>query len=100
LIGCLLFLRICFGFRAMAATPAASPPRQSAPQFENPVLWEDLADLDIFRVGKTFYYSAFNMHYSPGAPMLRSYDLVHWEYVGHSLPTLELSPRTGVSVRK
>lgn len=60
--------------------------------FRNPVLWEDLADLDIFRVGDTFYYSASNMHYSPGAPILRSYDLVNWEYVGHSIPTLDFGP--------
>jgi beta-xylosidase len=92
LIGCLLFLLICFGFRAMTATQATSPRRQPNAEFENPILWEDLADLDIFRVGKTFYYSASNMHYSPGAPILRSYDLVHWEYVGHSLPTLDFSP--------
>ena len=32
------------------------------------------------------------MHYSPGAPILRSYDLVHREYVGHSIPTLNFSP--------
>lgn len=29
------------------------------------------------------------MAYSPGAPILRSYDLVNWEYVGHSVPTLD-----------
>ena len=29
------------------------------------------------------------MHYSPGAPILRSYDLVHWEYAGHSVPNLD-----------
>lgn len=28
------------------------------------------------------------MHYSPGAPVLKSYDLVNWEYVGHSVPEL------------
>ncbi|KAG9050376.1 hypothetical protein FS837_005998 [Tulasnella sp. UAMH 9824] len=28
------------------------------------------------------------MHFSPGAPILRSYDLQDWEYVGHSVPTL------------
>ncbi|KAH7374236.1 glycosyl hydrolase family 43 protein [Cadophora sp. MPI-SDFR-AT-0126] len=28
------------------------------------------------------------MHYSPGAPILRSYDLVNWEFIGHSVPTL------------
>lgn len=32
------------------------------------------------------------MHYSPGAPVLRSYDLVHWEYIGHSVPVLDSSP--------
>ncbi|KAG8910375.1 hypothetical protein FRC00_008297, partial [Tulasnella sp. 408] len=29
------------------------------------------------------------MHYSPGAPILRSYDLQNWEYIGHSVPTLD-----------
>lgn len=61
--------------------------------FSNPVLWEDLADLDIFRVGNTYYYSASNMHYSPGAPILKSYDLVNWEYVGHSVPTLDFGTK-------
>lgn len=61
--------------------------------FSNPVLWEDFADLDIFRVGDTYYYSASNMHYSPGAPILRSYDLVHWEMAGHSIPVLDFSAK-------
>jgi beta-xylosidase len=65
---------------------------KDAATFENPVLWEDLADLDILRVGDAYYYSASNMHYSPGAPILRSYDLVHWEYIGHSIPVLDFSP--------
>jgi beta-xylosidase len=63
-----------------------------AVSYQNPVLWEDLADIDIFRVGDAYYYSASNMHYSPGAPILRSYDLVNWEYVGHSIPILDFSP--------
>ncbi|KAI1813769.1 glycoside hydrolase family 43 protein [Poronia punctata] len=62
--------------------------RQSS-TFNNPVLWEDLADLDVFRVDDAYYYSSSTMHYSPGAPILRSYDLVNWEYVGHSVPTLD-----------
>jgi beta-xylosidase len=56
--------------------------------FSNPIIWEDFADLDIFRVEDTFYYSASNMHYSPGAPILRSNNLVDWEMVGHSVPKL------------
>jgi beta-xylosidase len=61
-------------------------------QFTNPVLWEDLADNDVFRVDDVYYYSASTMHYSPGAPILQSYDLVNWEYIGHSVPTLDWGP--------
>lgn len=61
-------------------------------ELKNPLLWEDLADLEIIHVGGYYYYSASNMHYSPGAPILRSRDLLHWQYVGHSLPTLDFSP--------
>ncbi|KAI5795167.1 glycosyl hydrolase [Geopyxis carbonaria] len=57
--------------------------------YTNPVLWEDLADIDILRVGDAYYYSASTMHYSPGAPVLRSYDLVNWDYIGHSVPRLD-----------
>lgn len=57
--------------------------------FTNPVLWEDLADIDVIRVDDTFYYSASTMHHSPGAPVLRSYNLADWEYIGHSVPTLD-----------
>jgi beta-xylosidase len=60
--------------------------------FRNPVLWEDLADGDVLRVGNQYYYSASNMHYSPGAPVLSSTDLVHWNYIGHSVPVLDFGP--------
>lgn len=56
--------------------------------FANPVLWEDYPDLDVFRVGDVFYYSSSTFAYSPGAPVLKSYDLVNWEPVTHSVPTL------------
>ncbi|GGO22961.1 xylosidase [Microbispora rosea subsp. aerata] len=72
------------------STPSPTP---SSGQFTNPVLWEDLADIDIFRVDDTYYYSASTMHYSPGAPILRSYDLVHWEYAGHSVPRLDFGSK-------
>ncbi|KAH0441205.1 xylosidase glycosyl hydrolase [Colletotrichum camelliae] len=64
----------------------------SAQNFNNPVLYQDLADLDVIRKDDTFYYSASTMHFSPGAPILRSYDLVNWEYFSHSVPTLDFSP--------
>ncbi|KAK7454015.1 hypothetical protein VKT23_011525 [Stygiomarasmius scandens] len=71
------------------STNTTLAPRTADATFTNPVFWEDLADLDIIRVGTTYYYSASTMHYSPGAPILRSYDLVNWEYIGHSVPSLD-----------
>ena len=64
----------------------------AADTFSNPVLWEDYPDLDVFRVGDVFYYSSSTFAYSPGAPVLRSYDLVNWEAVSHSVPTLDFGP--------
>jgi beta-xylosidase len=59
--------------------------------FNNPVLWEDYPDLDVFRVGDVFYYSSSTFAFSPGAPLLKSYDLVNWTPVSHSVPTASLS---------
>jgi len=62
--------------------------------FSNPVIYEDFADNDIFLgPDNAYYFSASNMHYSPGAPILRSYDLLNWEFIGHSVPTLDFGER-------
>jgi beta-xylosidase len=74
-------------FATLLASLAVIPALVAA--YSNPVIWEDLADLDIRRVDDAYYYSASTMHYSPGAPILRSYDLFNWEYIGHSVPTLD-----------
>ncbi|KOC18465.1 xylosidase/glycosyl hydrolase [Aspergillus flavus AF70] len=68
--------------------PLMSMATRTVSQIANPTFWEDFADLDIIRVDDTFYYSASNMHYSPGAPLLKSYDLLNWEFAGHSIPEL------------
>lgn len=60
--------------------------------YQNPIIWEDLPDVEVIRVGEVFYYTASTFHQSPGAPVLRSYDLVNWEYVGHSVPALDFDP--------
>ncbi|MEJ2859121.1 MULTISPECIES: RICIN domain-containing protein [unclassified Saccharothrix] len=62
-------------------------------QYTNPVVWQDFADVDIIRVGDAYYMSGSTMHYSPGAPILRSYDLVNWEYAGHSVPSLDFGSK-------
>ncbi|KUO07944.1 glycoside hydrolase 43 family protein [Streptomyces sp. DSM 15324] len=78
---------------AASARAAAQVPHAAAAAFTNPVIWQDFADIDIIRVGDTYYYSASTMHYSPGAPILRSYDLVNWEFAGHSVPRLDFGAK-------
>ena len=58
--------------------------------FTNPVVYSDFADNDVF-LGPdgAYYFSASSMQFSPGAPILKSYDLVHWAFLGHSVPTLD-----------
>jgi beta-xylosidase len=78
---------------ATAGTTAAAPSVRTSSQYTNPVIWQDFADIDVFRVDDTYYYSASTMHYSPGAPILRSYNLVDWEFAGHSVPRLDFGAK-------
>ncbi|CVK91380.1 related to beta-xylosidase [Fusarium mangiferae] len=63
----------------------------AAETFNQPPILQDLPDIDLIRVYNTYYYSASTFHYSPGAPILRSDDLVNWEYLAHSLPSLDFN---------
>ena len=52
-------------------------------QAENPVIWADVPDPSVIRVGDTFYMSSTTMHMNPGVPIMRSNDLVNWEIVNY-----------------
>lgn len=67
--------------------------QQPGDQFTNPVVWQDFADVEVIRVGDTYYMTSSTMHYSPGAPILRSYDLVNWEFAGHAVPSLDFGSK-------
>ncbi|GAB1215521.1 hypothetical protein ATERTT37_004712 [Aspergillus terreus] len=74
-------------FVAVALSTALAVQGQS---FSNPIIYEDFPDNDIFRgPDGSYYFSASSFHYSPGAPILQSWDLVNWELIGHSVPTLD-----------
>ena len=54
----------------------------------NPVIWADVPDMSIIRVGNTWYMSSTTMHMSPGVPVMKSEDLVNWETVSYAYNTL------------
>ena len=39
-------------------------------KIQNPMLWADVPDPDIIRVGDTFYLVSTTMHLMPGAPIM------------------------------
>ena len=78
---------------AIAALVGAPGGRASAAaSYDNPILYADYSDPDVVRVGSDFYLLASTFHFSPGLPLLRSHDLVHWSIVGHALRRLEFAP--------
>lgn len=59
----------------------------------NPMLWADVPDPDVIRVGDYFYLVSTTMHLMPGAPILRSKDLANWETIGYLFDRLVDSPK-------
>lgn len=57
--------------------------------FNNPVLFGDFPDPDVIRVGDTYYMVSTTMHIFPGATILKSKDLVNWEYCANPLERIE-----------
>ena len=54
----------------------------------NPIIFADVPDLSMIRVGDTWYMSSTTMHMSPGVPIMKSTDLVNWKIVNYAYDTL------------
>lgn len=55
---------------------------------QNPIIWADIPDPSIVRVGSEYYMSHTTMHMAPGVPIMKSTDLVNWRTVGYAYSTL------------
>ena len=62
-------------------------------KYKNPVIRADFPDPDVIRVGDTFYMVSTTMHHFPGATILKSKDLVNWQYCAQPLTQLSASDR-------
>lgn len=56
---------------------------------QNPVIFADVPDMSMIRVGDTYYMSSTTMHMNPGVPIMKSNDLVNWKLVNYAYETLE-----------
>ncbi|MBN2137556.1 MAG: glycoside hydrolase 43 family protein [Sedimentisphaerales bacterium] len=77
----LSFLLLLCSVIFAGATLQAEPAR-------NPVIWSDVPDPAVIRVGETYYMSSTTMHMSPGLPIMKSRNLVNWELVCYAYQRL------------
>ncbi|MBN2029643.1 alpha-L-fucosidase, partial [bacterium] len=52
------------------------------------VIWADVPDPAVIRVGETYYMSSTTMHMSSGLPIMKSRDLVNWEMLNYAYDRL------------
>src|SRR5664279_4404718 len=70
---------------SVASQPLLAAPAEPA---HNPLIWADVPDIAMIRVGKTYYMSSTTMHMSPGLPIMKSTDLVNWSMASYAYETL------------
>lgn len=57
-------------------------------QAQNPIIFADVPDMSMIRVGNTYYMSSTTMHMNPGVPIMKSNDLVNWKLINYAYDTL------------
>lgn len=65
-----------------------------------PIIWADVPDISIVRVGRDYYMSSTTMHMNPGVPIMKSRDLVNWRTVSYCYNDLGSSPLQDLSEGK
>ncbi len=53
--------------------------------YTNPIIYADFPDPDVIRVDSTYYMVSTTMFIFPGVTILKSYDLVNWEYCSNAV---------------
>lgn len=60
--------------------------------FTNPLFYDEFSDPDMIRVGNDYYLTGTTNHAMPGLPVLRSKDLVNWEFLCYISDKLDFGP--------
>ncbi len=61
---------------------------QNKAKAKNPIIFADVPDMSMIRVGGNYYMSSTTMHMSPGIPIMKSKDLVNWKIINYAYDTL------------
>ncbi|HEV8283136.1 MAG TPA: glycoside hydrolase 43 family protein [Chitinophagaceae bacterium] len=80
--------RFLFGLALIIAQSTCVTTIAQIKQVHNPIIFADVPDMSMIRVGDTYYMSSTTMHMSPGIPIMKSKDLVNWQLVNYAYDTL------------
>jgi len=81
-------MSVSFSLAAFGGLDLTAQAQETTGMARNPILWADVPDPAVIRVGDTYYMSSTTMHLSPGLPIMKSKDLVSWELVRYAYDTL------------
>lgn len=72
---------------------ACTAQKKEITYYTNPVINADAPDPSLTRHGDDFYLITTTMHMMPGAPVMKSKDLVNWEIVSYVFDSLHDTPK-------
>ncbi|HQL26390.1 MAG TPA: glycoside hydrolase 43 family protein [Bacteroidaceae bacterium] len=78
---CRLFMVITLA--ALLTSAVGCTAKNKVTECINPLTYTDVPDPDLIRVGDDYYMISTTMYFCPGAPIMHSKDLVHWEIVSY-----------------
>lgn len=83
---------LIFILAVLLTTGCSNKSAEAKDTFTNPVIYADVPDIDVIRVGSDYYMISTTMHLMPGAPVMRSKDLVNWEIISYLFDEIKDSP--------
>jgi beta-xylosidase len=87
-------------FFALALMGSIEPVTAQINKAHNPIIFADVPDMSIIRVGKNYYMSSTTMHMNPGVPIMKSTDLVNWKLINYAYDTLADLPELNLTEGK
>jgi beta-xylosidase len=84
-----LMKTLYFGLTVLFAASLNATVSSQVTSSLNPVIFADVPDMSMIRVGNTYYMSSTTMHMAPGVPIMKSKDLVNWSIVNYAYNILD-----------
>ena len=79
-------------FFLAGCTNAGKKAAKEETTFTNPVIYSDVPDVDVIRVGSDYYMVRTTAHMSPGAPIMHTKDKVNSKIISYVFDEINETP--------